>query len=96
MVRATSQELDIVQQAVEVLNEAPPQITIEAKFVEIGQDDSKELGFDWFLGNTTMQRRSNRRSRRHRSFLRGAPTTGQSFGRVPRLAGDPNIRPARD
>ena len=32
LVRATVQELDIVQQAVEVLNIAPPQVTIEAKF----------------------------------------------------------------
>jgi general secretion pathway protein D len=29
-------------------------VTIEAKFVEIGQEDSKALGFDWYLGNTLM------------------------------------------
>ena len=34
MVRATSQELDIIQKAIEVLNVAPPQLTIEAKFIE--------------------------------------------------------------
>jgi general secretion pathway protein D len=54
MVRATSQELDIVQKAVEILNIAPPQVTIEAKFVEITQNDFKHLGFEWFLGNTLM------------------------------------------
>jgi len=52
LVRATSQELDTVQKAVETLNIAPPQITIEAKFLEISQNDSKALGFDWLLGNT--------------------------------------------
>ena len=31
---------------------APPQITLEARFVEIHQDDTKKLGFDWILGNT--------------------------------------------
>ena len=34
MVRATPQELDIIQKAIEVLNVAPPQLTIEAKFIE--------------------------------------------------------------
>jgi type II secretory pathway component GspD/PulD (secretin)/tetratricopeptide (TPR) repeat protein len=54
MVRATLQDLDIIEQAVQVLNTAPPQITIEAKFAEVTQTDSKALGFDWFLGNTVM------------------------------------------
>jgi general secretion pathway protein D len=30
-------------------------VMIEAKFTEITQSDSKALGFDWFLGNTTMR-----------------------------------------
>ena len=53
MARATSTELDVIQKAIETLNVAPPQVTIEAKFVELGQDDFKALGFDWYLGNTT-------------------------------------------
>jgi len=55
MVRATLQDLDIIEQAVQVLNMSPPQVTIEAKFAEITQSDSKALGFDWFLGNTLMR-----------------------------------------
>jgi type II secretory pathway component GspD/PulD (secretin) len=55
MVRATLQDLDIIEQAVHVLNMSPPQVTIEAKFAEITQQDSKALGFDWFLGNTLMR-----------------------------------------
>jgi len=43
-----------VQKAVETLNVAPPQVTIEARFVEITQNDFKHLGFEWFLGNTLM------------------------------------------
>lgn len=54
MVRATLQDLDIIDQAVQVLNMAPPQITIEAKFAEVTQEDAKALGFDWFLGNTLL------------------------------------------
>ena len=52
MVRATLQDLDIIEQAVQMLNEAPPQIMIDAKFAEVTQEDAKALGFDWFLGNT--------------------------------------------
>jgi type II secretory pathway component GspD/PulD (secretin)/tetratricopeptide (TPR) repeat protein len=52
LVRATLQELDIIEQAIQVLNVSPPQLTIEAKFAEVTQDDTKALGFDWLLGNT--------------------------------------------
>ena len=55
MVRATMTDLDIIEQAVQVLNMTPQQITVEAKFAEITQDDNKALGFDWFLGNTLMR-----------------------------------------
>ena len=54
LVRATLQDLEIIATAVEALNIAPPQVTIEAKFAEISQSDNKALGFDWFLGNTLM------------------------------------------
>ncbi|MEN9574249.1 MAG: hypothetical protein RL514_2104 [Verrucomicrobiota bacterium] len=52
MVRASLQDLEIIQQAVEFLNYQPPQVLIEAKFVAIDQNDDKAAGFDWFLGNT--------------------------------------------
>lgn len=52
MVRATIEEIEIVEQAIEVLNAAPPMIQIEARFAEVGQDDLKALGFDWIVGNT--------------------------------------------
>jgi type II secretory pathway component GspD/PulD (secretin) len=52
MVRATLQDLDTVEKAIQMLNMAPPQVTIRAKFMEVSQDDSRALGFDWYLGNT--------------------------------------------
>ena len=52
MVRASLQDLEIIAEAVELLNQAPPQLTIEAKFVELSQEDSRALGFNWYLGNT--------------------------------------------
>jgi general secretion pathway protein D len=40
--------------AVQMLNTAVPQVTIKTKFVEISQNDSRALGFDWYLGNFLM------------------------------------------
>jgi type II secretory pathway component GspD/PulD (secretin) len=54
LVRATTADLEIIQQAIEMLNQTPPQVMIEAKFVDLSQEDSKGLGFQWFLGNTLM------------------------------------------
>jgi len=53
-VRATLSDLDIIEKAIQILNVAPPQVEIEARFAEINQTDSKALGFDWLLGNTLM------------------------------------------
>jgi general secretion pathway protein D len=52
LVRASLEDLEIIEQAVELLNQAPPQLSIEAKFVELSQEDSRALGFNWYLGNT--------------------------------------------
>ncbi|KAF0177216.1 MAG: Type II and III secretion system protein [Limisphaerales bacterium] len=52
LVRASLQDLDIIQQAIELLNAIPPQVLVESKFAEINQNDNKSLGFDWFWGNT--------------------------------------------
>ena len=54
MVRATLQDLDTIEQAVQVLNMTPPQVSIEAKIAEVTQDDNRALGFDWLLGNTLL------------------------------------------
>jgi len=84
MVRATSQELDIIQKAIETLNVAPPQITIEAKFVEVSQNDSKALGFDWYLGNFLMRN----------SGMGVQGGTAPSFGGQPSLANPVGIFPS--
>ena len=54
MVRASLAELEIIAQAMEAMNETPPQINIKAKFIEITQVDNRALGFDWFLGGVNM------------------------------------------
>lgn len=49
-VKATADDLDTIERAIEALNEVAPQVHIKARFVEVSQDDSKALGFDWYLG----------------------------------------------
>jgi general secretion pathway protein D len=51
IVRNTPDNLDLVDAIVEQANVAgPKQVEIEAKFVEITQNNLKALGFDWLLG----------------------------------------------
>jgi general secretion pathway protein D len=51
IVRNTIDNLELVDALVEQANIAgPKQVEIESKFVEINQNNLKELGFDWLLG----------------------------------------------
>jgi general secretion pathway protein D len=51
IVRNTADALELVDAIVEQANvSGPKQVEIEAKFVEITQNNLKELGFDWLLG----------------------------------------------
>ena len=51
IVRNTADNLELVDAIVEQASVAgPKQVEIEAKFVEINQNNWKELGFDWLLG----------------------------------------------
>lgn len=51
IVKNTQLNLDLVDNLVNAATEAAPtQIEIEAKFVEVTQNNLKELGFDWLLG----------------------------------------------
>lgn len=51
IVRNTADNLELVDAIVEQASvSGPKQVEIEAKFVEINQNNLKELGFDWLLG----------------------------------------------
>jgi general secretion pathway protein D len=51
IIRNTQDNLDLVDAIVEQMSLAvPKQVEIEAKFVEVTQNNLKELGFDWLLG----------------------------------------------
>jgi general secretion pathway protein D len=83
LVRATQQDLETIAAAIETLNAAPPQLTIEAKFAEITQEDSKALGFDWFLGNTLINNGAIGAATGTQPSFVGSPTPANPSGIFP-------------
>jgi beta-lactamase regulating signal transducer with metallopeptidase domain len=59
IVRATLQDLDVIEAAVQALNVSAPQENIRSKSVEASQNDSGALGFDWYLDNVLMNNGSS-------------------------------------
>jgi len=49
-VKATEQDLDTIDKAIQTLNQVPAEVHIKARFIEVSQDDSKSFGFNWYLG----------------------------------------------
>jgi len=50
-VRNTPENLEIFERVLATFNVVPSQVEIEAKFIEITQEDLDELGFQWRLGS---------------------------------------------
>ncbi|MEY3480986.1 MAG: hypothetical protein RIQ71_1761 [Verrucomicrobiota bacterium] len=75
IVRNTQENLDLVDALVEsATGTSPSQVEIEAKFVEVSQDNLKELGFDWLLGAFAFPGGSG--------VYGGGGTTGNQFNAV--------------
>ncbi len=90
MVRASLSELDIIEQACQVLNIAPPQINIKSKFVEVSQNDTRALGFDWYLGNFLMNQGAIGLQGGTAPAFNGAPSTANPLGSFPSGAAAPS------
>jgi general secretion pathway protein D len=54
IIRNTPENLEIFERVLSAYNFIPSQIEIEAKFVQISQNDLDELGFDWQMGTKTL------------------------------------------
>ena len=54
VVRNTQENLDLIQTLIEAGDSIASQVEIEAKFVEITQNNTKELSFDWLLGQANI------------------------------------------
>ncbi len=78
MVRATLEELDIVEQAIQILNMPLPQLTLEVKFCEVTAEDARALGFDWFLGGVFTQMSNSSVSQKTNFHGTGVLTEPQS------------------
>jgi beta-lactamase regulating signal transducer with metallopeptidase domain/tetratricopeptide (TPR) repeat protein len=52
-VRATDEDLELIEQAINTLNVAPAQVTVKVRYVEISDEDVFKPGFEWFLGMLT-------------------------------------------
>ena len=50
-VKATPEELDTVQRAVQALNQVAPEVHIKTRFIEVTENNNDALGFQWYLGN---------------------------------------------
>jgi general secretion pathway protein D len=94
LIRATMEELDTIEQAIQVLNIAPPQVNIKTKFTEISQADQRALGFDWYLGNLLMRNNSIVGSAGSAPTFNGAPSTANPQGFFPGSSPANTISPA--
>jgi len=83
LIHASLADLDIIEQAVQVLNTAAPQINIKAKFIEITQNDAKALGFDYYLGNVLMNNSSMGLQGGSAPSFAGSPSTANPVGAFP-------------
>ena len=54
VVRNTAENLDLIQSLIDAGEQIASQVEIEAKFVEITQNNMKELSFDWLLGQANI------------------------------------------
>ncbi|MDB6055797.1 MAG: Type and secretion system protein [Verrucomicrobiales bacterium] len=83
LIRATLEDIEIIQQAIDTLNRTPGQITIEAKFAELSQTDSRALGFDWFLGNMLLNNKSIGAQGGTAPSFNGTPSIANPSGNFP-------------
>lgn len=49
LARNTSENLDLIEEIITSLDVTPPQVLIEARFIEVTAADLRELGIDWIL-----------------------------------------------
>ncbi len=54
LVRATLEDFKVIESAIEKLNWRPPQVTVETRFVELSQTESRALGLNWYFGSTLL------------------------------------------
>lgn len=90
LVRATAQDLDLIEAAIQLLNKVPHQINIRTKFVEVNQEDNRAFGVDWYIGNFWVGGKDIIGSAGTQPTLNGAPSLGNPAGTFPGSASPGN------
>jgi hypothetical protein len=49
-VKATEEDLDTIDRAIQALNQIAPQVHVKARFIEVQEQNMNALGFQWYLG----------------------------------------------
>ena len=86
LVHATMADLDLIEAGVQVLNIEPGQVNIKTRFVEVAQNDTRALGFDWYLGNFLMNKGSIGVQGGTAPAFNGVPTAANPSGAFPTAA----------
>ena len=96
-VKSTEADLDIIERAIQVMNQVAPQVHIKSRFIEVGQDDGRALGFDWSLGKFNMGGNNSVVGNAGRSYLpnqsstSGGTTTTTSGSTTTTSPGNPTL-----
>src|SRR5438876_643649 len=97
IIRNTQDNLDFVDALVDQANASQPkQVSIESKFIEINQNNLKELGFDWLLGPFSLNGKvfgaggtaGNQAPVNAANFPFVDPATGKPIGQNPATSGN--------
>ena len=88
VVSNTLSNLDIIDEIIAVLRkDGPRQVRIMTKFIEVSQDNTDELGFDWIIQNNIGIGGDNS------DFRLGGGSTGNGTTRTTNDLGNPNLLP---
>ena len=88
-VNNTLSNLDLIDELIAAIRkEGPRQVRIMTKFIEVAQENTDELGFDWILGGTFELGGSGS------DYLLGGGSTGSGVPRRVEDVGNPNLLPA--
>jgi general secretion pathway protein D len=83
LVHATLADLDLIEAGVQVLDIEPPQVNIKTRFVEVSQNDTRALGFDWYFGNFLMNHGALGLQGGSAPAFNGSPTRANPTGVFP-------------
>jgi len=83
LVHSTPENLSIVEQVFQLLNKVPPQVQIDSKFAAVTQTDTKGVGFDWYLGNMTLNNGAIGAQAGSAPSYQATPTTANPSGIFP-------------